>query len=141
VKLTADAFQFHFSGTGSRERPMLFSLETRKGQMMKVRELITALLQYDMDGEIMIESPCHDDDGFNWYEISQTWFHEEDDVVVVQSFANPKRQFDVDAVDKMCDHCHEREKEYRRTTDDADEGYCLECLLDHGEDKDDLIPC
>ena len=39
----------------------------------------------------------------------------------------------------MCDNGCGREAEYRRPDDYPNEAYCLECLLDHGEEQDDLI--
>lgn len=39
----------------------------------------------------------------------------------------------------LCDHCGVNDKEYRRPTDGEDEGYCLECLRNHGADETTLI--
>ena len=39
---------------------------------------------------------------------------------------------------ELCDHCGQNEKEFRRKLDCTGEGYCLECLLDHGEPTEEL---
>jgi hypothetical protein len=40
----------------------------------------------------------------------------------------------------LCDHCGEREREFRRPTEPVDSGCCLECIRDHGEDERDWVP-
>ena len=37
-----------------------------------------------------------------------------------------------------CAHCDENEAEFKRTAD-APDGYCLECLRDHGMVGEDLV--